>query len=38
MAIKLVVAVTDSDWFTLLRRQPLLKDALSWHNERVYKG
>jgi HNH endonuclease len=30
MAIKLVVAVTDSDWFTLLRSQPLLKEVNFW--------
>lgn len=30
MAINLVVAVTDSDWFTQLRRQPLLKEVNFW--------
>jgi putative restriction endonuclease len=30
MTIKLVVAVTDSDWFTLLRRQSLLKEVNFW--------
>ena len=30
MAIKLVVAVADSDWFTLLRQQPLLKEVNLW--------
>jgi putative restriction endonuclease len=30
MGIKLVVAVTDSDWFTLLRQQPLLKEVNFW--------
>lgn len=30
MAIKLVVAVTDSDWFSLLRQQTLLKEVNFW--------
>jgi len=30
MAINLVVAVTDSDWFAQLRRQPLLKEVNFW--------
>ncbi len=30
MAIKLVVAVTDTDWFNLLRQQPLLKEVNFW--------
>jgi putative restriction endonuclease len=30
MAIRLVVAVTDSDWFSLLRSQPLLKEVNFW--------
>jgi hypothetical protein len=30
MAIRLVVAVTDSDWFALLRSQSLLKEANFW--------
>jgi putative restriction endonuclease len=30
MGISLVVAVTDSDWFTLLRQQPLLKEVNFW--------
>lgn len=30
MAIKLVVAVTDTDWFSLLRQQTLLKEVNFW--------
>ncbi|MCU1328819.1 MAG: restriction endonuclease [Bryobacterales bacterium] len=30
MGISLVVAVTDSDWFNLLRRQPLLTEVNFW--------
>lgn len=30
MAIKLVVAVTDTDWFNLLRQQALLKEVNFW--------
>lgn len=30
MGINLVVAVTDTDWFTLLRQQPLLKEVNFW--------
>lgn len=30
MAIKLVVAVTDTDWFNLLRQQTLLKEVNFW--------
>lgn len=30
MSINLVLAVTDSDWFSLLRRQPLLKEVNFW--------
>ncbi|MBX3586721.1 MAG: HNH endonuclease [Ramlibacter sp.] len=30
MTIRLVVAVTDIEWFTLLRQQPLLKEVNFW--------
>lgn len=30
MAVKLVVAVTDTDWFNLLRRQELLTEVNFW--------
>lgn len=30
MGIKLVVAVTDNDWFSLLRSQPLVKEVNFW--------
>ena len=30
VGVKLVVAVTDSDWFALLRAQPLLKEVNFW--------
>lgn len=30
MSVRLVIAVTDSEWFTLLRQQPLLKEVNFW--------
>lgn len=30
MSINLVLAVTDKDWFSLLREQPLLKEVNFW--------
>lgn len=39
MAIKLVVAVTDSDWFSLLRQQTLLKEVNFWApSDRSFKA